>query len=273
MADGPVSNLPPGMDAYAGYVNLSGIGITYPMVVAKFPNARHLSITTNGSAAMCADVESGAMKEWTGYDYGYCAVSNVNALVTAYGRPRKLWTAHYDPALGAHICSPACWPGLVTTADGTQWTDHGNADWDESLLADDFFDTTEQPERRRDHDQHHHRGPAPRLRRDRLDRLALVARDRPAGLGLARRAASVVNLPGHVYAFALAAICFIGGIVLVAVNKQVPPELWQAGFLAAGAGAGIALPTTAPTQPTPTPTPVVPPQVVPVPPPAAPPAA
>lgn len=140
MADGPISNLPPGMDAYAGYVNLSGIGITYPMVVAKFPNAQHLSITTNGSAAMCADVESGAMSQWTGYDYGYCAVSNVNALVTAYGRPRKLWTAHYDPKFGAHICSPACWPGLVTTADGTQWTDHGNADWDESLLSDTFFD-------------------------------------------------------------------------------------------------------------------------------------
>ena len=30
MVDGPVANLPPGFDAYAGYVNRSGIGITYP---------------------------------------------------------------------------------------------------------------------------------------------------------------------------------------------------------------------------------------------------
>lgn len=53
-----------------------------------------------------------------------------------------------------------------------------------------------------------------------------------------------MNVPAHVYAFGLAAICFIGAIVLIAINKTVPPELWQAGFLAAGAGAGIALPTT-----------------------------
>lgn len=52
----------------------------------------------------------------------------------------------------------------------------------------------------------------------------------------------MMNWPGHVYAFGLAAICFIGAIVLIAINKTVPPELWQAGFLAAGAGAGISLP-------------------------------
>jgi hypothetical protein len=149
MADGPVANLPPGMDAYAGYVNKSGIGITYPDIIIKFPNAQHLSITTNGSIAQCADVEPGAMSSWTGYDYGYCAVSDVNTLIAQYGRPKKLWTAHYDPNLGAHICSPACWPGLTTTADGTQWTDHNGA-YDESLLSDTFFDiqppSTEQEE-------------------------------------------------------------------------------------------------------------------------------
>ena len=135
MADGPVANLPSGMDAYGGYVNQSGIGVTYPQVVAKFPDAQHLSITTNGSPAMCADVESGAMQDWTGYLWGYCSVSSVNSLVKTFGRPHKLWTAHYTGT--AHICSPACWPGLVTTADGTQWIDHGG--WDESLLSDDFF--------------------------------------------------------------------------------------------------------------------------------------
>jgi hypothetical protein len=147
MADGPVANIPPEFNApgfaVAGYVNKSGIGITYPGVVAKFPIASHLSITTDGAAALCADVESGAMSKWTNYTYGYCSVSNVNALIAHYGRPKKLWTAHQDKALGAHICSPACWPGLVTTADGTQWIDHGG--WDESLLADDFFFITPAP--------------------------------------------------------------------------------------------------------------------------------
>ena len=144
MADGPVANLPPGLDAYAGYVNKSGIGVTYPQVLATFPTALHLSITTNGSPAMCADVETGAMSNWTGYQYGYCSVSRVNALVAIYGRPPKLWTAHYDPKFGAHICSPACWPGLVTTADGTQWIDH-NGLWDESLLDDEFFASVPAP--------------------------------------------------------------------------------------------------------------------------------
>lgn len=139
MGDGPVANLPAGLDAYAGYVNRSGIGITYPGVVAKYPTARHLSITTDGAPANCADVETGAMSSWAFYVYGYCEVSSVNELVARFGRPWRLWTAHRDPRLGAHICSPACWPGLVTTADGTQWVDHGGL-WDESLLHDNFFD-------------------------------------------------------------------------------------------------------------------------------------
>lgn len=58
-----------------------------------------------------------------------------------------------------------------------------------------------------------------------------------------------MNIPAHVYAFVLSAICFVGAIVLVALNHVVPPELWQGGFLAAGAGAGIALPTTGTTTP------------------------
>ena len=141
MADGPVANIPSGFNApgfaVAGYVNRSGIGVTFPAVVARFPTALHLSITTDGSRAMCADVEKGAMTDWSGYDYGYCSVSDVNALIAKYGRPKRLWTAHYDPKYGAHICSPTCWPGLATTADGTQWADHGG--WDESLLNDNFF--------------------------------------------------------------------------------------------------------------------------------------
>jgi hypothetical protein len=139
MGDGPVANLPAGLDAYAGYDDESGIGETWP-AIQELPAKYHLSISTvAGVAAMCGDVESGALSSWRGYTVGYCPVSSVNALVAAYGRPAKLWTAHRDPALGQHICSPACWPGLVTTADGTQWSNHGGA-WDESVLSDDFFD-------------------------------------------------------------------------------------------------------------------------------------
>lgn len=151
MGDGPVENLQAAarsgvvFDAVAGYVDQSGIGETYPAVVAAFPSTRHLSIATKpGSSAECGDVESGALSNWVDYTVGYCAVSNVNDLVARYGRPRKLWTAHYDPSIGAHICSPTCWPGLVTTADGTQWTNHGDV-WDESLLADNFFDFQDPP--------------------------------------------------------------------------------------------------------------------------------
>lgn len=145
MGDGPVANLPAGLNAYGGYVNDSGIGETYPEVVtlAAAQKAVAFSITTNGSPAQAADVEKGAMEDWSGYTWGYCSVSRVNDLIAKYGRPKKLWTAHQDPAIGSHICSPACWPGLVTTADGTQWIDHGG--WDESLLADDFFQTAPVP--------------------------------------------------------------------------------------------------------------------------------
>ena len=140
MADGPVNNLPAGMDAYGGYVNNSGIGITYPGVLAKFPNAKHLSFTTDGSQAMCADVEKGAMNSWAGYDYGYASISRVAGLIQQFGRPKKLLTAHQDPLFGSHICDEHCWPGLPKgfKADGTQWINHGGL-WDESLLADDFF--------------------------------------------------------------------------------------------------------------------------------------
>ena len=142
MADGPVANLPAGMDAYGAYVDDSGIGITWPAMLAKFPAAKHLSISVHGAPANCGDVENGALSSWAGYPVGYCSVSNVNELVAQFGRPRKLWTAHQDPAIGPHICSPACWPGLVTTADGTQHTDHQGL-WDESLLEANFFDFLE----------------------------------------------------------------------------------------------------------------------------------
>jgi hypothetical protein len=137
MFDGPVANLPKGADAYAGYVNRSGIGITWPEVSA-LPATYHLSITTDGSSAMCADVEKGAMTSWKGYTVGYCSVANVNAYVKQFGRPTKLWTAH--TGAGEHICGPTtCNYGgnLVTAADGTQWNSPGG--YDQSTLLPNFF--------------------------------------------------------------------------------------------------------------------------------------
>lgn len=137
MADGPVANLPAGMDAYAGYADAGGIGITWPQVQA-LPATHHLSISIHGAPAMCGDVEKGALTSWAGYDVGYASASNAGALIARYGRPRRLWVAHYTTP---HICTSAkCWPSspLAWEADGTQWTDHGGV-WDESLLADHFF--------------------------------------------------------------------------------------------------------------------------------------
>lgn len=138
MVDGPVANLPAGMNAYAGYVDAGGIGITWP-AVQLIPADNHLSVSVHGAAAMCGDVESGALGSWIGYDYGYAQASKVGALIVRDGRPQKLWVAHYTDA--AHICtSDQCWPQspVPWVADGTQWTTHNNT-YDESLLADDFF--------------------------------------------------------------------------------------------------------------------------------------
>lgn len=139
MGDGPVADLPAGLDAYAGYADQGGIGVTWP-AVQLLPAAYHLSISIHGAPAMCGDVENGALNSWNGYDVGYVNTSNAGALILRDGRPRKLWTAHYTNT--AHICTSAqCWPSspVPWEADGTQWTDHGGL-WDESQLADDFFD-------------------------------------------------------------------------------------------------------------------------------------
>jgi hypothetical protein len=50
-------------------------------------------------------------------------------------------------------------------------------------------------------------------------------------------------------AIALAALCVIGAVVLVALNKAVPPELWAIAFAALTGGAGIAVPTVTTTTP------------------------
>lgn len=151
-----VGNLPPGMDAYAGYVN--GNWPTYPQVVSKFPTALHLSIAVNATAdGDCLDIENGDATNaqagpWVARQRNkgakrpcvYTSLANAQALIATLdgvGIPRhsyRLWTAHYTNH--SHICSPACGLGFTDIADGTQWTDHGGT-YDESLLEDTFFDT------------------------------------------------------------------------------------------------------------------------------------
>lgn len=146
-----VTNMPAGLDAYAGYT--AGHWPTYPTVVATFPNARHLSIAISaGHKADCLDIEPGDatndqapawLASWqpgnTSKPVLYTSASNGAALIqtlerAGYGRDRYLyWSAHYTNT--AHICGPVC---RYPQADGTQWTTHGDS-WDESLLVDSFF--------------------------------------------------------------------------------------------------------------------------------------
>jgi hypothetical protein len=56
-------------------------------------------------------------------------------------------------------------------------------------------------------------------------------------------------------AIALAALCVVGAVVLVALNKTVPPELWAIAFASLTGGAGIAVPTVTTTTTTPAQTP------------------
>jgi len=151
-----VGNLPPGADAYAGYVN--GNWPTYPAVKTRFPGVPVLSIAVTPAAdAECCDCESGDLTPgqvpaWVRRQLTrdvtrpvvYCSASIAGAvlrdLATA-GIKRnevRLWSAHYA---GRHICGPGVCP--YPQADGTQWRDNApganGSRVDESLLHDGFF--------------------------------------------------------------------------------------------------------------------------------------
>lgn len=124
----------------------------------RFPHSTIVSIATNsGVMAEALDVEAGdativQAPAWVAWQISrgvylpvvYCSASNVDALVaemTSKGISRKtyrVWSAHYDPSRGAHLCGPGTC-GLVksTTADWTQYTDRAdNSSLDESILSD-----------------------------------------------------------------------------------------------------------------------------------------
>jgi hypothetical protein len=133
----------------------------YQTEINRFPNAHHLSISAFATDnADCLDIETGDATNsqapaWVARQRQqgnprpalYTSLSNAQTLIDTLdqaGIPRhsyRLWTAHYDPTLGSHLCKPSCGYQFKDLADATQWTDHQGA-WDESLLLDDFFTIT-----------------------------------------------------------------------------------------------------------------------------------
>jgi hypothetical protein len=155
-----VANLPPGADAYLGYVG--GRWPTWPALQARFPHARLVStaISADEDAECCdrepGDLDVGEIALWVKRQLArgvhrpivYASASNMGECLhwlTVAGIRRaqvRLLSAHY--AAGQHICGPhTCdYPGCPPV-DGTQWRDNapgtGRSRVDESMLADDFF--------------------------------------------------------------------------------------------------------------------------------------
>lgn len=149
-------NLPPGADAYAGYVD--GHFANVAQIRARFPGKRVLPIAVFAADdAEAADCEPGDMMPsqlpaWVKRQQArgvhrpvvYASISQMPAVLaalTAGGITRaqvRLWSAHYGA--GKHICA-----GM----DGTQWRDNApgvnGTLIDESLLSGDFFQEADMP--------------------------------------------------------------------------------------------------------------------------------
>jgi hypothetical protein len=153
-----VSALPPGADAYAGY--LDGAFQTFAELRRRFHgNGTHLlsvAVFASGTAD-CLDIEAGDATNaeapgWVkrqlaggaGRPCLYTSVSNMDVLVAALTRAGvgragvRLWSAHYGQ--GRHICGPGTCGLSRHACDGTQWTDAAlGRSLDESLLRTNFF--------------------------------------------------------------------------------------------------------------------------------------
>jgi hypothetical protein len=161
------ASLPPGADAYLGYVD--GSWPDFRAEVARFPGAHVL-----GMAVTAADDAEGLDVEfrdatpaqapgWVPRQQArgirrpvlYASVSRMREVLDAIrgsGIARqdvRLLSAHYGA--GRHICGPSTCryferraAGLTPACDGTQWTDQAaganGTRIDESVLAGDFFD-------------------------------------------------------------------------------------------------------------------------------------
>jgi hypothetical protein len=157
-----VANLPGGYDAYLGYVD--GDFVTAPGLRAKFPAAELVLLTVTGQTVDCAgaDVENGDLTAAMGASWArnfiegasgvrpvlYASLDTMADLLLELGALNvarvsvRLLSAHYGR--GPHICGPDSCGEMDIEMDGTQWTNafsrpDGQADFDMSMLADDFF--------------------------------------------------------------------------------------------------------------------------------------
>jgi LysM repeat protein len=154
------ANLPPGADAYLGYVD--GRFANLAEIKTRFPHAHILSLAVfaQHDADGC-DIENGdldvtqvpawvkrqlARGAWRPVVYASASVMpGVLAHLHTAGIPRnqvRTWSAHYGE--GKHICGPKSCAFLgVPDCDGTQWTDAakgtGGSEIDESVLLPGFF--------------------------------------------------------------------------------------------------------------------------------------
>lgn len=160
------ANLPPGADAYLGYVD--GTWPDFQAEVQRFPGAHVLGLAvTAADDAEGLDVENrdatpDEAPSWARRQLGkgvrrpviYASAAAIPQVIAALdvrglARPNvRLLSAHYTHV--AHICGPAscAYPG-VPACDGTQWTDRAaglkGSLIDESELLDDFFGAAVKP--------------------------------------------------------------------------------------------------------------------------------
>lgn len=162
-----VDLIPKDAKAVAGYIG--GHWPTYNRVVQMFPHARHLSVAVSTLYdADCLDVEPGdapislapawvkrqlklraqGVKTYnttlpvlyTSASWGANLINACSKAGLRYGKDYFWWSAHYNPALGKHLCSPKCGFGIKVQAHATQFTDMAlGKHLDESFVTPGFF--------------------------------------------------------------------------------------------------------------------------------------
>jgi len=149
MYDGIDPNtVPAGAQVYAGYVN--GNWPSYNALVAKFPNAQHVTITVfSGGDAQVLDVEQGdaAAVDVPAWLTRQRARGQVRPTVycSRIGAPGYGWQNVIDACHAANVALPDFWIADYTSgphalslnginAVAVQWTDHGG--YDESVIND-----------------------------------------------------------------------------------------------------------------------------------------